>query len=317
MINTAINHSAAAAANQNAVALRRTQSTQTSTAPAPQTSAQYNFAEIFGAASDERGSSASTTAAKPQSASATAHVGGTPAIATAATILKVQTQSATPPRDPNAAKETSATATNPSTTNNTGSSSTTSTTATTSTSTGSNTTTPVAVASPGIGALVTAIMSGTFKGTYVSDPAQLKETNPAGTETMPNVYYASDQTASQLAQLLGGTVVQMKAFGQDQGWSEPNANFIQLPNGQTFNAADLAYYSRSGVSSPAQLTADLTQTINEGAAWTNYYKNGGTMPTFTMGYVGPPIQGMTYAAGMIGADGNVINPAMQQQTSAT
>ena len=90
-----------------------------------------------------------------------------------------------------------------------------------------------------------------------------------------------------------------------------NANFIQLPNGQTINAADIAYYSRSGVSSPAQLTADLTQTINEGAAWTNYYKNGGTMPTFSMGYVGPPISGMTYPPGTVGADGNVINPAMQ------
>jgi hypothetical protein len=236
----------------------------------------------------------------------------TPDIATAATILKVQTESATPPRDPNATKEELTTATNP----GTGSTSTTtSTTATTSTSTGANTTTPVAVASPGIGSLVTAIMNGSFQGTDVTNAAQLQETNPAGTDTMPNFYYASDQTASQMAQLLGGTVVQMKAFGQDQGWSEPNANFIQLPNGQTFNAADLAYYSRSGVSSPAQLTADITQTINEGAAWTNYYKTGGSMPTFTMGYVGPPISGMTYPAGTIGADGNVINPAMQKSSN--
>ena len=67
---------------------------------------------------------------------------------------------------------------------------------------------------------MTAIMNGTFQGSYVNNPAQLQETNPAGTDTMPSVYYASDQTASQLAQLLGGTVVQMKAFGQDQGWSE-------------------------------------------------------------------------------------------------
>jgi hypothetical protein len=313
MINTAINHSAVATANQDALGLRRTQSTQTSTATAQQPAAQYNFAEIFGAASDERGTATPTGAGTPQSASATAHVGVTPAIATP-TILNLQAESATPPRDPNATRVESTTATNPST-GSTSTSTTTSTTATTSTSSGANTTVPVAVASPGIGTLMTAIMNGSFQGTNVTNPAKLQETTPAGTDTMPSFYYASDQTAQQLAGLLGGTVVQMKAFGQDQGWSEPNANFIQLTNGQTFNAADLAYYSRSGVSSPAQLTADLTQTINEGAAWTNYYKNGGTMPTFSMGYVGPPISGMTYPAGTIGADGNVINPAMQKSTN--
>jgi hypothetical protein len=149
----------------------------------------------------------------------------------------------------------------------------------------------------------------------VTDPSQLTETTPVGTDTMPNFYYASDQTANQLAQLLGGVVVQQPAFGQDKGWSEPNANFIQLPNGQTVNAADLAYYARTGVQSPAQLTADLTQTINEGAAWTNYYRFGGQIPSFPTGYVGPPITGMVYPAGSIGADGMVINPAMQGTNS--
>jgi hypothetical protein len=157
-------------------------------------------------------------------------------------------------------------------------------------------------------------MNGSFQATYVTDPSQLTETTPMGTDVLSNFYYASDQTANQLAQLLGGTVVQMPAFGQDQGWSEPNANFIQLPNGQTVNAADLAYYGRTGVEGAAQLTADLTQTINVGAAWTNYYKSGGQLPTFATGYVGPPISGMTYPAGSIGADGNVINPAMQSST---
>jgi hypothetical protein len=154
-------------------------------------------------------------------------------------------------------------------------------------------------------------MNGSFKATYVTDPSQLKETTPAGTDTMPNFYYASDHTANQLASLLGGTVVQRPAFGQDSGWNEPLANFIQLPNGQTFNAADLAYYAKCGSVGPAQLTADLTQTINEGAAWTSYYTNGGQMPTFPTGYVGQPISGMTYPPGSIGTDGNVINPAMQ------
>ena len=163
---------------------------------------------------------------------------------------------------------------------------------------------------PGISALVTAIMNGSFKPTYVTDASKLQETNPAGTTTMPNFYYASDQTAAQLAQLLGGKVVQMTPFGQDKGWSEPVANFIQLPNGQTFNAADVAYYARCGAQGPQQLTADITQCINEGSALTNYYHGSGPMPVFSMGYVGPPISGMTYAPGTIGADGNVINPAM-------
>ena len=128
---------------------------------------------------------------------------------------------------------------------------------------------------------------------------------------MPNFYYASNQTASQLASLLGGTVVQMPAFGQDKGWSEPVANFIQLPNGQTFNAADIAYYAKCGSEGAAQLTADITGAINQGSAMTNYFQYGGQMPTFPIGYVGPPISGMTYPSNMIGSDGNVINPAMQ------
>jgi hypothetical protein len=152
-------------------------------------------------------------------------------------------------------------------------------------------------------------MNGSFNPTYVTTPSQLQETTPVGTDIMPNFYYASDQTAQQLASLLGGTVVQRPAFGQDQGWSEPLANFIQLPSGQTVNAADLAYYANCGPEGAAQLTADLTQTVNEGAAWSNYYLAGGQMPSFPPGYVGPPVGGMSYPAGSIGADGNVINPA--------
>jgi hypothetical protein len=162
----------------------------------------------------------------------------------------------------------------------------------------------------GIQALVSAIMGGSFKPTY-ENPSQLTETSPVGTDTMPNFYYASTATANQLASLLGGTVVQQPAFGQDAGWSEPLANFIQLPNGQTFNAANIAYYANCASAGPAQLTADLTGAINEGSAMTNYYTNGGQIPTFATGYVGPPITGMTYPAGSIGADGNVVNPAMQ------
>jgi hypothetical protein len=161
----------------------------------------------------------------------------------------------------------------------------------------------------GMAALVSAIQNGTFQATYVTDPSQLKETTPYGTDTMPNFFYASDQTANQLAQLLGGKVVQMPAFGQPAGCTEPNANFIELPNGQTFNAADVAYYGRVGVlGGPVQLTADLTATINESAAWTNCYQNGGPIPMFQEGYTGPPINGLTYPPGTIAADGSVINP---------
>jgi hypothetical protein len=162
---------------------------------------------------------------------------------------------------------------------------------------------------PGIQALVGAMLNGSFQATYVTDPTQLKEVSPVGTDTMPNFYYLSNDSANQMAQLLGGKVVQMPAFGQDTGWTEPLANFIQLPNGQTFNAADVAYYTRCSAVGGPQLTADITQTINEGAAWSNYYKNGGPLPSFAIGYIGPAISGMTYPAGSVAADGNVINPA--------
>jgi hypothetical protein len=145
----------------------------------------------------------------------------------------------------------------------------------------------------------------------------LEETSPLGTETMPSFYYASDQTANQMAQLLGGTVVQVQPFGQDKGFTEPYANYIQLPNGQTFNAADVAYFARNARSGSAQLTSDITATINIGSAWTNWYKNGGAFPVFPGGYVGPPISGMTYPDGSIGADGNVINPATQSAVTNT
>ena len=165
---------------------------------------------------------------------------------------------------------------------------------------------------PGIQALVSAITSGSLQVSYITDPAKLLETTPAGTDHMPNFYYASDQTAAQIAQLLGGTVVQRPPFGQDTGWSEPLANFIQLPNGMTVNAADLAYYAKSARSGGAELTADITATINEGAALSNYFlNNAGNMPAFPEYYIGPPISGMIYPAGSIGADGNVINPATQ------
>lgn len=168
---------------------------------------------------------------------------------------------------------------------------------------------------PGVEALVSSIMNGSFQATYVTNPSQLQETTPAGAETMPNFYYASNQTATQLADLLGGKVVQLPPFGQGTGWSEPDANFIELPNGQTFNAADVAYYANTSSEGSPQLTADITATINQGSAWTNYYQHGGPMPSFSMGYVGPPISGMTYPSGTIGADGNVINPAMQQSAT--
>jgi hypothetical protein len=154
-------------------------------------------------------------------------------------------------------------------------------------------------------------MNGTFTATNVTDPTQLTRVTPSGSVTLSNFYYASNDTANQLAQLLGGKVVQMPPFGQATGVSEPLANFIQLPNGQTVNAAALAYYGRCGSEGAGQLTADLTQTINEGAAMTNYYQNGGPMPTFVLGYTGPAISGMTYPAGTVAADGTVINPAMQ------
>lgn len=177
------------------------------------------------------------------------------------------------------------------------------------TATSTTTATAPAPAQTGIAALVNAIQNGTLQVSYVTDPSQLKETTPWGTDTVSPVNYASDQTAAQLAQLLGGKVVQMPAFQDGSGWNEPMANFIELPNGMTFNAADVAYYGATPTpgGTPA-LTACLTATINQGAAWTSYRLNGGTEPSFAGGYIGPPISGLTYPPGTIGSDGNVIMP---------
>jgi hypothetical protein len=303
MINRLTHSNAAAIALQNAAELRRTQSPTPPAAQQP--GAQYNFAEIFGGASNWGETEDAEATAKDSLSTTSSHGGFDTAIATAtATVVDKGTGQREPVTASAAAgtvSETAAATTTAATTAATASGSTT----TTSESSG-------AVTTPGVEALVSAIMNGSFQATYVTNPSQLQETNPAGTDTMPSFYYASDQTAAQLAQLLGGTVVQRTAFGQDQGWSEPLANFIQLPNGQTFNAADVAYYANAGSEGAEQLTADITATINEGSAWTSYYQQGGQMPTFAEGYVGPPISGSTYASNMIGANGDVINPAMQQ-----
>jgi len=173
-------------------------------------------------------------------------------------------------------------------------------------------TTSTSTTKPGVMALVQAMMNGTFQTSYVTDPAKLTQQTTYGTDMMPADYYASDATANQMAQLLGGKVVHLQPFHAGM-YVEPTANFIELPNGQTFNAADVAYYSRYGDLSQNQMLACVTQTINQGAAWTSYNQSGGkgTMPEFALGYVGPPISGMDYPAGTIGADGNVINPALQ------
>jgi hypothetical protein len=281
MINRLTHTSAAAAvALQEAAELRRNQAANAQPSQ-PKAGTQYNFAEIFGGAN--WGETEET--AQPATAVSSSSPGAFQTAIASATA-KVITDTST----------------------DTGAQSATAATAAASTAT---TTTAAATTTPGVETLVTAIMNGSFQPTYVTNPSQLQEITPVGTDYMPNFYYASDQTANQMAQLLGGTVVQKPAFGQDEGWTEPLANFIQLPNGQTFNAADVAYYARGGSEGAAQLTADITSTINQGSAWAKYYQDGGQMPSFAEGYVGPPISGMTYSASMIGSDGNVINPAMQ------
>jgi len=166
----------------------------------------------------------------------------------------------------------------------------------------SSSTAATAPAQPGIGALIAAIMNGSFQPTY-SSPG-----------------YASDQTARQLATLLGGTVVQQVPFASSNATTtEVTANFIQLPSGQTVNAADLAYYAQCGGGGVQQLAADLTQEINQGGAITSYndqmvsFLSGtgsypGAGPIFQANEIGPAIAGMTYPPGTLAADGSVINP---------
>lgn len=301
MIENIAHRTALAAAVPNAGAASRRTSSSTAQTDG-EAGAQYNFASIFGAASDERG----PIAAAPSSVNdaiqtATLHtVAATAALVSGDKLGTTENISTGIPTSLKSTPTTDAVTT------------------ATPTPDTSETTTPApvaTVANPGIEALVTAIMNGSFKPTNVTDPSKLQETNPAGTDYMPGFYYASDQTAAQMAQLLGGSVVQMPPFGQNKGWSEPLANFIQLPNGQTFNAADVAYYAQAGAPGSSQLMADITQTINEGSAWTNYYQKGGQMPTFATGYVGPAITGMAYPSSMIAGDGTVINPAMQTSGS--
>jgi hypothetical protein len=293
MINRLAHSSAATAMDlQNAAELRRNQAASAQTPQ--QTGAQSNFAEIFGGAADWGGTETSTAS----SAAPTSSSGGFDTAIATATAKVVENNAASSSASGTATASATATQTSAADT-------------VAATDTTAATTTTPAASDPGVETLVTAIMNGSFQPTY-ADPSQLQETTPVGTDTMPNFYYASDQTAAQLASLLGGTVVKMPAFGQDAGWSEPTANFIQLPNGQTFNAADVAYYANAGSEGSAQLTADITATINQGSAWTKYYQGDTTtIPSFAEGYVGPPISGMTYPASMIGSDGNVINPAMQ------
>ena len=124
-----------------------------------------------------------------------------------------------------------------------------------------------------INALVDAIMNGSFK-----PPPQVNG---------PGYYYASDQTAQQLASLLGGAVVQQVPFGTTNAATEQKANFIQLPSGQTVNAADLASYAKDANVGAAQLTADLTSEITAGANINNENQQtvawlaGGPLPTYT------------------------------------
>jgi hypothetical protein len=310
MIHRLISHTEnTAAALQNAADLRRgneSGATQRS---------RFNLADILG-----RTDWAETSGTVKASSTKASPGGFSDAIATATTPVVEDDTVAREPATPNTvpARTTPEPATESTTTpilTTIAATTNTATTTTTPTVTPAATTTPAATVTPGVEALVTAIMNGSFKPTYDTSVSQLQEITPTGTAVMPNFYYASDQTAAQLASLLGGTVVQKPPFGATPGYGEPEANFIQLPNGQTFNAADLAYYAKTGSEGAGQLTADITSTINQGAAWTNYYEYGGSMPSFPMGYVGPPISGMTYPASMIGANGYVINPAMAQSTS--
>jgi hypothetical protein len=180
----------------------------------------------------------------------------------------------------------------------------------------SNVSTP---AQPGMAALISAIMNGSFQPTYKSAD-QLVENTAFGPIADSPMYYASDQSAQQLAALLGGKVVQKMPFASSNATTtEPLANFIQLPTGQTVNAADLCYYAKVGGYSAQVLAAGITQEINQGAAITNYndkmiaFLSGkgphpGQMPTFQPYAIGPAIAGMTYPPGTLAADGSVINP---------
>ena len=168
------------------------------------------------------------------------------------------------------------------------------------------------------------MMDGSFQASYVTNPSSLVEATPLGSFSLPSQPYATDQAAQQLAQLLGGTVVQKPNVPVPNGWQTPQADFIQLPTGQVVNAGDLESYAKCSYLGAQQLTADLTQEINQGGAISSFndgvqsLMNGASssmpaMPSFAIGDPGAAIAGMTYPDGTVAADGAVINPAYHTQ----
>lgn len=105
--------------------------------------------------------------------------------------------------------------------------------------------------------------AGQFSGTGPDDPNN--PGNPIVTNYNPNLN-ASDQQAQQLAQKLGGVVVQAplrEAGGGTAGspFNTPNANYIQMPNGAVVDAGTLLSYQAAHPGDPATANRMIQEEI--------------------------------------------------------
>src|SRR5271157_4948781 len=175
MMNRITHNTAAAVALQNAAEQRRAQTAAAQTTQ--QAGAQYNFAEIFG------GGVATGTAPKTSTPAATHTQDSFDTVIAAATaqVIKEDTgerQPATIPSNTESTAEATTESTTPAKATDTISATTAATTATAATTTAAaatpaaTTTSSSAGTTPGVEAVVAAIMNGSLQATYVTNPAK-------------------------------------------------------------------------------------------------------------------------------------------------
>jgi hypothetical protein len=130
-------------------------------------------------------------------------------------------------------------------------------------------------------------------GPNQGDPASPGYGQPIQTNYNP-AYYANNATAQQIAQQLGGTVVQGDPFNLSSAgpFSAPNANMIQLPNGRVIDAGTIAGYEQVWGDNPSMLQAlinsEITGQGQNPAAYTGSLANYNPAAVSQPGYKPPP-----------------------------
>lgn len=92
-------------------------------------------------------------------------------------------------------------------------------------------------------------------------------TGPTGTYSYNPHYFASQQTASAVAGMVGGTVVSMESYSSGGRFvqSQPNL-MVQLPNGALINPGLVAEFYTHGYSQSmiTQMIANEVANVSEG-----------------------------------------------------